>query len=110
SDRARSIRALSVERSNLDPGTSTTHISILGNKTSLAVYTNGSYASAVFTKDPITDKRDQLQTNYDLFTFNGIDKVKITAQQLNGSSVDPDYNDDLLHHARELRAISNKEL
>ncbi|KAK5711100.1 hypothetical protein LTR17_018557 [Elasticomyces elasticus] len=108
SDRARPLRALSVERSILDPGTSTTHINILGNNTSLSVYTNGSYASAVFTKDPIADKRDQLQTNYDFFTFNGVDGVKITAQQLNGSFVDPDYNDDLLDHARNFVQSATK--
>ncbi|KAK5675061.1 hypothetical protein LTS10_012134 [Elasticomyces elasticus] len=108
SDGAGLLQATHVERSSTNPGVITTHINILGNNTSLAVHTNGSYASAAFTKDPVADKRDYLPTNYDYFTFNGVDGVKITAQQLNGTFTDPYYNDDLLEHAQNFVQSANQ--
>ncbi|KAK5721467.1 hypothetical protein LTS12_027590 [Elasticomyces elasticus] len=61
---------------------------------------NGSYASAAFTKDPIVDKRDQLLTSDDYFTFEGVDGVKVTAHQFNGTFADPVYSQDVFNHAQ----------
>ncbi|KAK5674010.1 hypothetical protein LTS10_013231 [Elasticomyces elasticus] len=107
-DHLEHINTMLAGRSDSDPGVITTHINILGNNTSLAVHTNGTYASAAFTKDPVADKRDYLPTNYDYFTFNGVDGVKITAQQLNGTFADPYYSDDLLEHARNFVQSANQ--
>ncbi|KAK5728073.1 hypothetical protein LTS12_027371 [Elasticomyces elasticus] len=108
SDHPEPLRAISVERSNEDPGTTTTHINILGRSSSLSIHRNGSYASAAFTKDPIVDKRDQLLTSDDYFTFDGVDGVKITAHQFNGTFADPVYSQDVFNHAQNFVESATK--
>jgi len=94
---AKSVRATHVERSNTDPSTIIARTNILGNNTALSIHTNGSHTSAVFTEVSPVNRPALMPTDYDYFTFGGVDGVKMTAQVLNGTLAQSAYVEDLVH-------------
>ncbi|KAK0301999.1 hypothetical protein LTR01_009036 [Friedmanniomyces endolithicus] len=94
---AKSVRATHVERSNTDPSTIVARTNILGNNTALSIHTNGSHTSAVFTVISPVNRPALMPTDYDYFTFGGVDGIKMTAQVLNGTLAQSAYVEDLVH-------------
>ncbi|KAK1037918.1 hypothetical protein LTR74_018804 [Friedmanniomyces endolithicus] len=94
---AKSVRATHVERSNTDPSTIIARTNILGNNTALSIHTNGSYTSAVFTAVSPVNRPALMPTDYDYFTFGGVDGIKMTAQVLDGTLAQSAYVEDLVH-------------
>ncbi len=94
---AKSVRATHVERSNTDPSTIIARINILGNNTALSIHTNGSHASAMFAEAPPVSRQALMPTDYDYFTFGGVDGIKMTAQVFNGTLAQSAYVEDLVH-------------
>jgi len=94
---AKSVRATHVERSNTDPSTMIARTNILGNNTALSIHTNGSYTSAVFTAVSPVNRPALMPTDYDYFTFGGVDGIKMTAQVVNGTLAQSAYVADLVH-------------
>ncbi|KAK0301740.1 hypothetical protein LTR01_009188 [Friedmanniomyces endolithicus] len=94
---AKSVRATHVERSNTDPSTIIARTNILGNNTALSIHTNGSHTSAVFTEVSPGNRPALMPTDYDYFTFGGVDGIKMTAQVLNGTLAQSAYVEDLVH-------------
>jgi len=94
---AKSVRATHVERSNTDPSSIIARTNILGNNTALTIHTNGSHTSAIFTEVSPVNRPALMPTDYDYFTFGGVDGIKMTAQVLNGTLAQSAYVEDLIH-------------
>ncbi|KAK0927415.1 hypothetical protein LTR29_017662 [Friedmanniomyces endolithicus] len=94
---AKSVRATHVERSNTDPSTMIARTNVLGNNTALSIHTNGSHTSAVFAEVSPVNRPALMPTDYDYFTFGGVDGIKMTAQVVNGTLAQSAYVADLVH-------------
>lgn len=107
SKRSPELRATHIARSLVhDTDGLATRFNVYGSDSALIAHTNGSHASASFGSDSKLHERAFLRTNFQYFTFGGVNGIKMQARGLNGSST-PAYVSDLQTFASNFANITD---
>lgn len=79
-----------------------TRMNVVGTSGPLSIHTNGTHATASFASLATFNrtKRDFLPTEFEYFLFDGVDGVKVTAYEMNGT-LTGSYVEDLQNFAQD---------